>query len=88
VSTAAAFHIDEESDAKSLAWVYTNTPRVLVRDRSTVHNGAATLRVSMAPELRLEGEYWTNRKTTGEMVFHREAATLADSFISPDRKPD
>ena len=79
-SMAASFHIDDDSDAKSISYVYTNTPRVSVRDRSVVHDGAAVLRVITATELRLEGEYWTNRKSTGEMNLTRSSTKLVDGF--------
>jgi hypothetical protein len=79
-STAASFHVDEDSESKSISYVYTNTPRVSVRDRSVVHDGATTLRVITAPEVRLEGEYWTNRKSTGEMSLTRTSIRLADGF--------
>lgn len=79
-STASSFHIDDDSDNKSISYVYTNTPRVSVRDRSAVHDGAAKLRVIAAPELRLEGEYWTNRKSTGEMHLRRTSTQLVDGF--------
>lgn len=80
VSTAASLHIHEDSDAKSISYAYTNTPRVGVRDRSVVHDGAAMLRVVTTPELRLKGEYWTNRKSTGEMELTRSSRKLSDEF--------
>jgi hypothetical protein len=80
VSTAASFHMDESNDSKSVAYVFTNTPRVSVRDWSAVHQGAAMFRVVSAPELRLEGEYWTNRKSTGEMRLTRSSTKLVDGF--------
>lgn len=79
-STAASLHIDDDSDAKSISYVYTNTPFVSVRDRSVVHDGAAILRVITKPELRLQGEYWTNRKSTGEMLLTRSSTKLTDGF--------
>lgn len=80
-STAASFHVADDSEAKMITYVYTNTPRVSVRDRSAVHEGAATLRVATTPELRLEGEYWTNRKSTGEMQLRRISRKLVDGFV-------
>lgn len=80
VSTAASFHVDEANDGKTIAYVFTNTPRVSVRDRSAVHDGAAKFRVVSAPELRLEGEYWTNRKSTGEMHLTRRSRELVDGY--------
>jgi hypothetical protein len=50
------------------------------RLRSIVHDGAATLRVVTGPELCLEGEYWTNRKSTGEIHLKRATTETADGF--------
>lgn len=47
-------------------WVYTNVPRVAVRDRSEIHRGTVVLSVSRQPD-RLEGEYFTDRRTRGEL---------------------
>lgn len=86
-SSAASFRVDEDSDTRSLAYVYGNTPRVGVRERSVVHQGAATFRVVRAPELRLEGEYWTNRKSTGEMRLKRVATALVDGYYESPQGP-
>jgi hypothetical protein len=66
-STAASLSEADESGIMRLSYTYTNTPKVGVRDRSIVHDGAAIFRIITEPERRLEGEYWTNRKSTGEM---------------------
>jgi hypothetical protein len=68
-STAAAFHVDDDSGTRRISYVYTSTPRVGVRERSAVHDGATTLRLLSGSPMRLEGEYWTNRKSTGELTF-------------------
>ena len=80
VSVAASFEADKNNDAKRISYVYTNTPRVPFRDRSVVHDGAAVLRVVSQTSPRLEGEYWTNRKTTGEMTLTFRDRELAEAF--------
>ena len=50
-----------------LRFIYTNTPSHAVRDRSEIHYGTAVLRVGDTVELK--GEYFTDRKTTGDMTF-------------------
>lgn len=47
-------------------WVYTNVPRVAVRERSEIHRGAVVLSAPQQPD-RLEGEYFTDRRTRGEL---------------------
>ena len=66
-STIANFSKDDGSGIKRLAYVYTNRPDASIRDRSEVHDGAAVLIISSRPKKKLEGEYWTNRKTTGKI---------------------
>jgi len=47
--------------------VYRNEPRLQVRGRSPIHYGSLWLQVSEKPAQMLEGHYWTDRKTAGEM---------------------
>lgn len=58
---------DDESGIFRLSYNYTNRPNASVRDRSAIHDGAAILRVIPGTERKLEGEYWTSRKTTGDI---------------------
>jgi len=68
-SYTAEFVLKEESVPKHLVCSYFSKPRVGVRDRSASHDGSVDLSIIEAPPRRLEGEYWTSRKTTGEMEF-------------------
>lgn len=68
-SNAALLATDGETGITRLSFNYTNRPRVSVRDRSGIHDGAALLRILTGSSLELQGEYWTTRKTTGEMRF-------------------
>jgi hypothetical protein len=79
-STAASFRQAEDHSIKVLSYTYSNTPKVGVRDRSIVHDGAALLRIVNDGVRRLEGEYWTNRKSTGEMVLKFNSKTLDERF--------
>ena len=47
--------------------VYENEPRFQVRSRSEIHYGAVWLQVIQTPVKMLEGHYWTDRNTAGEM---------------------
>ena len=51
----------------SFASVYRNTPRATLLDRSVQHLGAFNLDVRGEPPYKLDGQYWTNRNTRGEM---------------------
>jgi hypothetical protein len=47
--------------------VYRNEPRFRVRDRSPIHYGAVWLRIVDENPQKMEGHYWTDRETAGEM---------------------
>lgn len=59
---------------------YRNTPRASVRERSEVHHGSFKLDVGGEPVDRLEGYYWTDRRTMGELEFDRRSGKAVDSF--------
>jgi hypothetical protein len=59
---------------------YRNTPRASVRDRSEVHHGSFKLDIGGEPVDRLEGYYWTDRNTMGELEFDRRSGKAVDSF--------
>lgn len=59
---------------------YRNTPRASVRERSEVHHGSFKLDIGGEPVDRLEGYYWTDRNTMGELEFDRRSGKAVDSF--------
>lgn len=59
--------VREEDDRWRLSWVYRNTPRQSVQERSEPHRGVCDLYVSGKDGERLMGRYFTGRKTTGEI---------------------
>ena len=79
-STAALLSEEDDSGIKRLSYVYTNTPELTARGRSPVHDGAAILRIITTPERSLQGEYWTNRKTTGTISLTIRSKKLLESF--------
>jgi len=79
-STAASFLKEDDSGIKRLTYNYSNRPDVAIRDRSAVHDGAAILTISSKPRRKLEGEYWTNRKTTGNINVKFKTRELSEAF--------
>lgn len=79
-STAAQVSLDEDSGALHLNYNYTNRPKALLRDRSSIHDGAARLKVISAPNQLLEGEFWTSRCTAGEISLRYRSRQLLESF--------
>lgn len=78
-SQAASF-ITENDGSIGLKYTYTNKPKATVRDRSEIHEGAASLKIVEIPKLALTGEYWTGRKTTGEIEVKKKLNTSTDCF--------
>jgi hypothetical protein len=66
-SIAAATNCDEANGSNTVCYMYTNRPRVSVRDRSGAHDGAAMIRLVSEKPRMLEGEYWSSRGTAGEI---------------------
>lgn len=69
-SVCASFDIDEKKGIRRLIYSYYNVPKISVRDRSQIHYGTACL--DICDDFRkLEGNYWTDRKSQGELVFYK-----------------
>ncbi len=79
-STAAQITRDDDSGVIRLSYNYANRPRATIRSRSTIHDGAATLIVTCRPKRMLKGEYWTSRKTTGDISLTFETRKRQESF--------
>ena len=81
-SEAASADVLRASDGTcQVAWVYRNDPRMSVRHRSEIHYGAGRLRiVGKDNPTALEGHYWTDRDTKGELHFSSRVSAVADSF--------
>jgi hypothetical protein len=79
-SHSASIHIDLDSGEKRLVYTYTNKPRTTIRDRSAIHDGTASLVIVNTPPDELKGEYWTSRKTTGEISLTFHSRTLLEKY--------
>lgn len=66
-STGASFDIDKERGLQQLFYSYINTPKSSVRNRSEIHYGTTLLTFNGFTVTEMEGEYWTDRETTGEI---------------------
>ena len=84
--TIASFLQRTGKDEFEVFYHYTNTPRMSVRDRSPRHAGGSRLEVtSLYPE-RLEGEYWTDRKTRGTYDAERVSEKRYGSWAEASRQ--
>ena len=55
---------------KRLIYSYHNIPKATVHDRSAIHYGTTILDIS-EDEAELNGFYWTNRGTKGDMKINK-----------------
>jgi hypothetical protein len=62
--------IVKEADGRwRMSWLYVNNPRPSLQHRSNVHHGVCDLYLSGSDGEALVGQYFTSRKTTGEIRF-------------------
>lgn len=66
----SSFDIDIQRGIKRLIYSYYNISNASVRDRSPIHYGTACLDID-EDNNKMEGNYWTDRKTQGELIFDR-----------------
>ncbi len=59
---------------------YTSKPRASVTICSPIHDGSITFDIIGAPVLKLKGQYWTSRRTTGEVVLSYREKRLLDEL--------
>ncbi len=69
-----------------LSYTYTNTPKTTFRNRSEIHNGATLLKIIESPKRKLSGEYWTDRKTRGEIHLEFFSKELQQEFSSKTKR--
>ena len=71
-SYAEGFIIDTDRQIKNIAYSYTSKPRLSLNERSIPHDGTAVFQIIETPKLKLNGRYWTERTTKGEikLTFH------------------
>jgi hypothetical protein len=74
------FYIDKEAQIRRLCYSYTSKPKAALRDRSTPHDGTILLNIIGSPVRKLEGEYWTQRQTTGTVTLTYLTAEVLDEL--------
>ena len=77
-SIAEDFKLDKDRQIKQLAYIYTSKARLAVADRSTPHDGAIIFDIIGKPVNKLRGQYWTARKSTGEITLTFREKKLLD----------
>lgn len=79
-SYVEGFSIDTREQIRRLVYSYTSNPKVGLRARSTPHDGTILFRIIGNPVNKLEGEYWTQRKTTGTVTLTFRHKGLLDEM--------
>ena len=67
ISIVSDFYLNKENQIKKLIYSYDSNPLQTVKERSPQHSGTMAFNIIEKPSLKLSGEYWTGRKTTGEI---------------------
>jgi hypothetical protein len=75
----------DSADGQTLAVTYENIPKRRYRDASPPNRGGMILHVRGDPPKQLDGEYFTSRRTVGEIEFDRRSGALADTFAEAAR---
>jgi hypothetical protein len=80
------FRIEKDNQLKQLAYIYTSKPKHALNDRSIPHDGTIVFDIIGKPVTKLKGEYWTSRKSTGEITLTFREKNILDetpSDLSP-----
>jgi hypothetical protein len=76
------FCIDKDAQVRRLCYSYTSRPKTTLRDRSTPHDGTMLFNIIGKPVQKLEGEYWTQRQTSGTVTLIFRTRNLFDEIPS------
>jgi hypothetical protein len=76
------FCIDKDAQVRRLCYSYTSRPKASLRERSTPHDGSILFNIIGKPVNKLEGEYWTQRQTTGTAILTFRTKVLLDEMPS------
>jgi hypothetical protein len=74
------FCIEKDAQVRRLCYSYTSRPKAALRDRSTPHDGTMLFNIIGQPVRKLEGEYWTQRQTTGTVTLTFSNTELLEEF--------
>jgi hypothetical protein len=86
-SYCSDFVLDAESQIRKLAYSYKSSPRPTVVHRSPPHDGAVVFDIIGNPPQKLKGEYWTARKTTGEITLTYRCKEYLEEFPADLARP-
>jgi len=79
-SYVEGFCIDKDDQVRRLCYSYTSRPKTALRFRSTPHDGTILFNIVGKPVQKLDGEYWTQRQTTGAVTLTFRTKKLLDEL--------
>ena len=65
---------------QTVSGIYMNEPQISLQERSRIHRGSFILVIEGPPTKSLRGHYWTDRNTTGQMIFEARSKKYHASF--------
>lgn len=74
--------VTEASGQWSLDYMYLNKPKMSIEHRSRMHHGSTSLEMIGSPVAKLDGRYWTDRDSKGELRFDQHSSVLAGDYDS------
>jgi hypothetical protein len=79
-ASLSASIVTEAEGLRTLFVTYRNVPSVLLREDSPIHYGGMMLLALGVPAIKLDGEYWTDRRTKGAVTFLSRVKLVAQDF--------
>jgi len=83
-SASTGASISHQDGQEKLSWTYWSKADAFNRKDNPPHQGAAEVAITMKPSERLDGDYWTWRKTRGRIVVDQHSKTFYTSFQSAE----
>lgn len=84
-SVSSLAEVREIDGSAIFAYMYLNKPEMHLEHRSRIHHGSSVLDIFGSPPTRLNGRYWTDRNTRGELDFTEWNRKLSDNFKDAER---
>jgi hypothetical protein len=63
-----------------ISYTYANNPDIRLREGSPPHTGGAALTIYGEPPTRIEGEYWTSRRSMGKLTMTARVSAIAPGY--------
>ena len=83
-SESSAAELAENGVGVALEYLYRNQPQIRVDNRSAAHRGAVALDIDSVAR-QLEGHYWTDRNSRGELTFSKKRNERVATFTEASK---